>query len=150
MMLEEFGYVMKPVMRVSFTILLVLALTTLTPTSAQTNKYAVAGIGGPKRVEEFLHGLQQAVAKDQRARVAAMVQYPVNVVIAGKKIRLRNKPDFLKRYDLVMNRKVRDAIAGQKPEDLFANYQGVMIGGGEIWFNQLYRSKLIKIIAINN
>ncbi len=79
-----------------------------------------------------------------------MVSYPITVMIAGRKVKLRNRADFLRRYNLAINQRVKHAIAGQRAEDLFVNYQGVMIGDGEIWFNQLSRSKLIKIIAINN
>ena len=53
-------------------------------------------------------------------------------------------------YNAAINLRVKQAVAGQNVENLFVNYQGVMIGDGEIWFNQPSRSKLIKIIAINN
>lgn len=139
-------------MRIGIVILLALCLSaasgqTVTP---QSNKYEVAGIDDPRSVEDFLRSLQQAVAKNERARVATMLNYPVTVIIRGRKLKLKNKADFLRRYNVTINHKVKQAIADQKPDDLFVNYQGVMIGGGEIWFGQPYESKQIKVIAINN
>jgi len=139
-------------MRTGIVILLALCLSaasgqTVTP---QSNKYEVAGIDDPRAVADFLRSLQQAVAKNERAKVAAMVNYPVSMIIRGRKLKLRNQADFLRRYDVAINHKVKQAIADQKPDDLFVNYQGVMIGDGEIWFGHPYQSKQIKVIAINN
>ena len=116
----------------------------------KANKYEVAGIDDAAAVEKFFHNLQEAVARSDRVGVASVVSYPITVMIAGRKVKLRNRADFLRRYNLAINQRVKHAIADQRAEDLFVNYQGVMIGDGEIWLNQLYRSKLIKIIAINN
>ena len=140
-------------MKVVIALLLGLCLSALPARASltqQSNKYEVAGIDDAAVAEKFFRNLQEAVAKDDRAKVASMISYPITVMIGGRKVKLRRRADLLRRYNFVVNRKVRRAVAKQKAEDLFVNWQGVMIGDGEIWFNQLYGTKLIKVIAINN
>ncbi len=44
---------------------------------------------------------------------------------------------------------MKDAIAAQTYETLFANWQGVMIGNGELWFSGV-EPPVVRIIAIND
>ena len=117
----------------------------------QSEKYKVAGISDGAAAEKFFFELQKAVAKDDRAKVAAMIDYPISVNAGRRKIRIRAKAELLRRYDLVINRKVKQALSRQKVADLFVNWQGVMVGDGEIWFNQMsVGDKVFKVIAVNN
>jgi hypothetical protein len=43
---------------------------------------------------------------------------------------------------------VRQAIGQQSAKCLFGNYQGAMIGNGEVWFSQQQRGGM-KIITVN-
>ena|SRR5258708_3931651 len=140
---------MKTRIRSSACLVAILVLSSLA-LAQKVNKYEVAGIDDAAAVEKFFHNLQEAMARGDRVRIASMVSYPITVMIAGRKVRLRNRAEFLRRYNVAINLRVKHAVAGQNVENLFVNYQGVMIGDGEIWFNQPSRSKLIKIIAINN
>lgn len=116
----------------------------------QTGKYSVAGIENDAAVESFLHDLQEAVSKNERAKVASIIAYPIKVRVGRHREIIRKKSDLLKRYDSVFNQKVKEALGKQKVSDLFVNSQGVMVGDGEIWFNQMAGSKNIRIVAINN
>jgi hypothetical protein len=113
----------------------------------QQNKYAVAGIDDAESVDKFFLELKTAVEKNERDKVVLLVDYPINVLIKGRRTRLRTKAELLKNYNTVFNEKVRQALAKSSAPS-FVNYQGVMIGDGEIWFN-LIKDKL-KITAINN
>jgi hypothetical protein len=115
-----------------------------------SNKYEVTGIQDAAAAEKFFGDLQAAVAKDDRSKVASMINYPLFVQISGRKVKLQKSADVLKQYDVVFNHRVKEAVAQQKVEELFVNWQGVMIGNGEIWFNQLSNSKKVRITAINN
>jgi hypothetical protein len=121
-----------------------------TALAQQPNKYEVAGIDDAAEAEKFFRDLQEAVAKDDHGRVAAMIHYPITVRISGRKVKVQKSGDLLKQYTLVLNRRVKQAVAQQKVDDLFVNWQGVMIGNGAIWFNQLNNSKELRITAINN
>jgi hypothetical protein len=116
----------------------------------QSNKYAVAGIDDATEAEKFFLHLQTIVAKDDRQAVADAINYPITVKVKGRRVKLRSKAELLRQYAAVFNQQVKQALAKQQAGDLFVNYQGVMIGRGEIWFNQLPDRQVLKIIAINN
>jgi hypothetical protein len=98
----------------------------------------------------FLAELQRAVAAGERARVARMVLYPLKVRVNRRRVVLRGPRQFLARYDALINRHVRAVLAEQKFEGIFRNWQGYMVGRGEIWFEQLADTGEFKIIAVNN
>lgn len=138
-------------LKITLALLLGLSIVILPASSAQqTGRYEVAGIDNAAAAENFFAELRRAVAEDERAKVAAMIAYPIFVSIAGRRIRLRRQADLLRRYNLVFNRRVREALARQQVSELFVNWQGVMIGDGEIWFNQMPNSRDFKITAVNN
>ncbi|OLE54511.1 MAG: hypothetical protein AUG51_07955 [Acidobacteria bacterium 13_1_20CM_3_53_8] len=139
------------VLKIILALLIVLSIGIVSVSSAQqTGRYEVAGIDNAAAAESFFYKLQRAVAEDNRAKVASMIDYPIFVRVAGRRIRLRRKVDLLGRYNLVFNHGVRQALARQRVSELFVNWQGVMIGDGEIWFNQMPNSSAFKITAINN
>lgn len=137
-------------MKILVTIFLALVLTSISGIAQQKGKYSVAGIDNDAAVEKFFNDLQEAVGKNERAKVTSMVAYPIKVRMGRHIIMLRKKSDLLEKYDSVFNRKIKEAVRKQKVTELFVNWRGVMIGNGEIWFNQLDDSKNIRITAINN
>lgn len=102
---------------------------------------------GPK-ARAFLGELRTAVKGGDRRKVAALIQYPLRVNL-GKGTRLvRSSAEFVKDYDAVFTVSIRKAIERQVPACLFANYQGVMIGDGEVWFEEQQDGSM-KIKALN-
>lgn len=99
---------------------------------------------------QFFDRLQKAVGSDDKAVVAAMVDYPFQARINGKAVKLRDEAHFVADYDMIVTSKVKRAIASQTYATLFANWQGVMIGDGEVWFSGVGDAETIKIIAIND
>jgi hypothetical protein len=126
------------------------ALPLATSQKQRSNRYAVAGIESAAAVDSFLRALKQAVARNRRAEVAAMISYPLTVSVGKRKAHLSNRKQLLRRYSLVFNNKVRQALARQRGETLFVNQNGVMIGDGEIWFGPQPGGQALRIIAINN
>ncbi|MFC4775789.1 copper amine oxidase N-terminal domain-containing protein [Paenibacillus sp. GCM10023252] len=99
------------------------------------NRYEVAGIDDPKAFEAFYSEVQKLVAAGEKSKVADYVKYPLSVYKDGKATVYETKEQFIAGYDDIMTDKVKQALAGQKAEDTFVNYKGVMVGDGEIWFN---------------
>jgi hypothetical protein len=113
------------------------------------NPYAVAGISDPAHVTQFLARLKQAMAADDHAAIAAMVKYPLTVhSSAGRPTTYRNATALSANYTRVFTPEVKAAVAAAKPDDLFVRDQGVMIGNGEIWMNEIGGS--MKIITVNH
>jgi len=98
----------------------------------------------------FLAELQRAVAAGERQAVARMVLYPLRTRISGRRVVLRGPRQFLARYDALFNPHVRSVLAAQKFEGIFRNWQGYMVGRGEVWFEQLADTGEFKVIAVNN
>lgn len=98
----------------------------------------------------FFEALKTAVAAGDKQAVSAMVDYPFTARIGDKALTIRDAAQFVADYDTVITPKVKDAIAAQTYETLFANWQGVMIGNGELWFSGVGEPPVVRIIAIND
>lgn len=98
----------------------------------------------------FLAELQAAVAGDDRRKVSRMVLYPLRTRVGRRRVVLRGPRQFLARYEALFNPHVKSVLAAQKFEGIFRNWQGYMVGRGEVWFEQLADTGEFKIIAINN
>lgn len=104
---------------------------------------------------EFFEELKKAVAENDKEAVASMVDYPFQARIDGKAVTIRDTAHFVADYDKVFTANVEEAISNQTYPDLFANWQGVMIGNGEVWFSgicsdETCEQETIKIITVND
>jgi hypothetical protein len=85
---------------------------------------------------QFVGTLQQAVARDDRAAVAGMVRYPLNVMAGGLQIPVSDAKTFVKLYDTVMSPSIRQVIARARvPEDGKSTPAAVRTSGGGITFD---------------
>jgi len=62
--------------------------------------------------------------------------------------RVQSSSQFLVDYDRLFTSSIRNAIEKQRPGCLFANWQGVMIGDGEVWFEERSNGNM-KIKTLN-
>lgn len=119
--------------------------------ASSTNRYVVAGIENPREFEAFFEKVKQLVAKGDKAGVASYVAYPIQVYSEGKKVSISTQEQFIHQYDQILNSKVRNALQNQKVDQTFVNYQGVMVGNGELWLNVSPTNQhQFFITAINN
>ncbi len=105
--------------------------------------------------EKFFGDLKKAVGAGDKETVASMVDYPFQARIKGKAVKIRDQKHFVADYDQIITSKVKDALAKQTYPTLFANWQGVMIGDGEVWFNGVCgddscKQQTVRIIAVND
>lgn len=135
-------------------VLLALALMVPTAVAAQTKADVDATLdslfGSHQPYHAFFDALKKAVAADDKTSVAAMIDYPFQARINGKAVKLRDAAHFIADYDKIVTHKIKQAVAAQTYETLFANWQGVMIGDGEVWFSGVGEKNLVKITAIND
>ena len=105
--------------------------------------------------KQFLVALQVAAQGKKEDWIASKVSYPL-VIHGDTNITVHDSKEFIEHYDQIMNSKVLMAIEQQRPQDLFKNVHGLMIGNGEIWFVPVIPdparpdSLQYYIIAINN
>lgn len=92
--------------------------------------------------------LQQAVASDDRAGVASLVVYPLEVHLGGKSRKIRNAKEFMDAWDGIMVPEVKDVITKQRYRDVFVNWQGMMFGDGQVWINGICQDKACKKVDV--
>jgi hypothetical protein len=92
-------------------LVLIALLATSWPVFAD-NPYANAGISDPAHVTQFVARLKQAVAADDRAAVAAMVNYPLTVnASGGRSMTYRNAAALSASYARVFASEVKAAVS---------------------------------------
>ncbi|EHS55851.1 hypothetical protein P4H71_14510 [Paenibacillus kribbensis] len=126
------------------------ASSSLTPSSSSQNPFEVAGIQDPKAFLNTFKALQKAVADNDKEKVANYIFYPLRVNDSEKSLTIPNKKDFIEKYDQIFTDAIREALVNQKTDDLFVNYQGVMVGSGELWLRRgMENPKLFGVFSIN-
>jgi hypothetical protein len=120
-----------------------------------TGKYSVAGLDDDREVEDFFLSFKNAVARNDKAKVASMVSYPVYVrFTSGRNVRIRNARAFVKSYDAIFGKGFKQLIAQTEVKDLWAKWSGVATPRGEVWFGGIVKKRrpneyVLKITSIN-
>ncbi len=125
------------------------AWTASAQTSTDMNRTLDTLFGEHARYQTFFEQLQKAIRVDDEQAVASMVEYPLQARIKGKPIRIKDQKQFEANYAEIMTEKIKEAVAKQTYSSLFANWQGISIGKGEIWFADTGKN-VVKITAIND
>ena len=138
---------------------LFIALLLAFPTSAEpaADRFAVAGITAAQ-ARSMLEALQNGLRTDDRARIAELVEYPLRVNSSGTHKVISGRSEFLSNFSSVFTSEIRQQVLAQQFDQLFVNWQGVMLGNGAIWFSGVCdsdspagtcRNLRVRIIAIN-
>jgi hypothetical protein len=144
---------MKPLL---FTLTLVLAAPCLQGQAREVDALIQEVVGAdPKEARAFFLGIKTEARALDRSALVKRVAFPIRVDLkARRNVKLRTPAQLLEHFDEVFTPKVLGAIHGQAYEALFVNYQGIMIGSGEVWFTGLKGPSgnfdQLRIIAINN
>jgi hypothetical protein len=139
-------------MRLSRSTLVPLALAVLLLSPAIT---VASGDMTEDQSAQFLAALQDAVKSGQPKAVAALVIFPLRVYHGRRATRIKDAPAFVRDYPHIFTTEVTRAVLAQKPGDLFHNWQGSMIGNGQVWFSGVCNDaacshQRIGVTAVNN
>jgi hypothetical protein len=87
----------------------------------------------PKK-QTFVVALQQTIRSNDKTWLAEHTRYPLRYY-GRRKIAIRNSAAFVKNYPALIGAKLRAAVLAQNPENVFENWQGLMVGDGDynIW-----------------
>lgn len=85
---------------------------------------------------QFLSRLQAAVRAKNKAAVVRLVDLPLRVNFAGGARTYRDRGSIQRDFDRIFTPRVTRAILDQQADRLFINYQGAMIGDGQVWFDR--------------
>lgn len=100
------------------------------------------------KADAFLASLKAAVKSPDKRKVAAMVRYPLLINTSNGRKQIGTSAQLIAEYDRLFTTSVRKAIEEQTAACLFANWQGVMIGDGEVWFDE-QPNGILKIKTLN-
>ena len=89
-----------------------------------------AGIDDAVEFERAFKNIQLLVAKGEKEKVAEYISYP----LVGVNNKIMTKAEFIKNYDSIITKEVKNALVNQKVEETVVNYKGVMVDDGKIWF----------------
>ena len=134
--------------------ILVLALLNVPTISAgqqQTaDRFAVAGTT-EEEAAAFLEALQSALAESDGRALAALAGYPMRLNLAQGNTTVGSPEEFRALLDVIFPPQSRKVILAETPDDLFVNWQGVMIGSGQVWFGVVEEGgrEVLRIIAVN-
>ncbi|MCW5580816.1 MAG: hypothetical protein KIS72_05720, partial [Luteimonas sp.] len=104
--------------------------------------------GNHKPFRDAFDRLKQGLAAGDKAAVAALVVYPLEVTIDGKKRKIANAGQFTDAWDKIVTAEVAQAVARQEYRDAFVNWQGLMVGEGEVWIGDVCRDKECKKVDV--
>lgn len=109
------------------------------------HRYEAAGVKDDEQVHQQAAKFWTAVKQGDKETVAVQISYPIKVNLAGKRQRLNGPQQLLVNYDKIFHPDFRQAIVSALPRNMFARDQGIMLGGGEVWFGPDG-----KVISLNN
>ncbi|CAL1241394.1 hypothetical protein [Candidatus Methylocalor cossyra] len=118
-------------------------------TAAEMDKTLNTLFGHHEPYAAFLIQIKKAIAADNRDAVARLVDYPLPVHLDGKAVKIKGAQEFVAHYAKLVTPRVKQAVARQSYPTLFANWQGVSVGDGTLWFAEVGNGRTVKIIAIN-
>ena len=111
--------------------------------------------GDPGAYRAFVARLQAAIRSGDAAGVAALVAYPIMVVVDGAPRGIADAAAFAALYPSIVTPAIAAAVENESPGDMLVNAQGVMLGDGEIWISGVCAARdaacarpEIKVIAI--
>jgi hypothetical protein len=108
--------------------------------------FANASIDDDKAVYEIARLIKANIYN--KFALSEMIDYPIPVNINNDRVMINNAQEFIDNYDTLINDNVKQAILSLDYESIFSNYQGVMLGDGQIWLGSTDNG--LKIIVINN
>jgi hypothetical protein len=119
-------------------------------TALGQNPFSVAGIADPNAPVSFLNGMERAVESDNIDWIAERIAYPITAETHTRRLRLRNAGEFKAHYREITTSTFKCALSAQKPTDLEATWQGVMVGRGIVWFARIAGRDGLWITSLSN
>lgn len=136
--------------RLLLTVAAALACTAHAARAQRPTEAALASSGTDSvRVQRFLAALQSALSRDDSVAVSKLFQYPPLGIWDGHQwLYIRRSEDLLPVYRSVFSTDVRRLILRATFDSLWANFQGVTVGRGRVWFQTDLRGDP-RIAAVN-
>lgn len=125
------------------------------PAATPPAPFAVAGLTYSE-ASAFLQRLKRAVTDSDANAVGQLTQFPLTV---NGKPGPTNALELAHQFTEIYTERVRTAVLGQTVDGLFANWRGLIIGHGEVWFSPVCdsdsargrcKNRRILVVQVNN
>jgi hypothetical protein len=114
------------------------------PAAAQPgNAWSACAVIGydEARVAVVLQALKEAVNSLTPDPIEPYIDFPFTARSATGNIVIKSAKDLRRVFPRIFTDRVRSAILAQNLDDAFSNYQGVMIGNGQVWIAEVCRDQ---------
>lgn len=101
-----------------------------------SGRYVYGDAANDELVEKNVQGFYFAVLRGDKEEVAKYARFPLSFSINNKPRTASNRTAFLRYYDAIFTKSFVEKIAKGVPHHMFANWQGIMLGDGEVWFDE--------------
>jgi hypothetical protein len=101
----------------------------------EADRYDVAGAKDAALIETNAQSFWQAVTSNQPDKAAALVSYPLAYTESGRRTLVHTPADFEKKFPVIFTPAYVAQLKSITPKAMFANWQGIMLGSGQVWFN---------------
>jgi len=112
-----------------------LRMTGETRISDGQNRYSVAGAADPALVERNAQAFYDAVLKGDRRAASRYASYPLSYNDGGQRKQAATAEIFVQAFSRIFTKSFVARIREGIPHNMFANSRGIMLGQGEVWFN---------------
>jgi hypothetical protein len=80
--------------------------------------------------------VKTSILNSDKEWIANHINYPLKTTLfKGKAITIKNKKQLIDNFDQIFHQEFKDKIKSLCVCNMFNNYQGVMLGDGQIWIN---------------
>lgn len=94
------------------------------------------GISGKREdVIDFFIQFKKAVKNDDKKWIVAHTVYPAKAAINGMNETIENEKQLMDNYEAIFTPEYKKRMEEISACDVFQNYQGAMIGNGDVWVN---------------
>lgn len=104
-------------------------------TEADTDAAVDNMLGDHLAYRAVFDAMQAAIAEEDVAAFAALVDYPITVEIDGEAMILADAAEFETHAEHILTPEITEAIENASWAEVMVNYQGIMIGDGQVWIN---------------
>lgn len=122
----------------------------MSETTDNPNYYQICTALSKEEVEAFASKVKQQILSHNWADIAEEIAYPITV----GDITYENKEEFASGdFDDILDDAFMKAIEAESCKNMFCNWQGIMLGTGQLWISEVLNDDLssqgLKITAIN-
>jgi hypothetical protein len=100
-------------------------------------------------VKHFWQDFQTALQENDKRRLAAMADYPMNANLPHETVKVHTRDEFIKRYVEIFPDKLRQLLV-KEPADCIGRvgWRGFTVAEGQVWFDQ-HSDGTVRITAVN-